>query len=198
MTVQDLLYDARSLLDDYNTGGVVLSETETEETDTNALRYINMGLGEVYPYARYFKTHEITQTPTDEQRQAMKWIPYELPSDFGDLDKIVLDDDKYQVDAIIQLEGYNTIYVAWWYEGTFRVVYKPKPTRPTSLTDVLPINNPLAEQFMVYYVAAKIAITDLPDQANYFEQKANELLFKASRPQPARENRIVDVYGINN
>ena len=194
MTVQDLLYDARSLLDDYNSGGTVLAESETSETDVNALRYINMGINKAYPYARNFKTHVITQVPTPEQKQAQRWIAYTLPSDFGQLDKIVLDDTKYILDHTVQLEGYNTLYVSYEFEGTLRVVYKPRPIRLTSFTDEILINNPLAEQFLVYYVAAKIALTDLPDQADFFESESLELLKMAAKPQPSQELPIINVY----
>ena len=194
MTVQDLLYDARSLLDDYNSGGVVLAESETIETDTNALRYINMGLNKAYSYTRDYKTYEITQVPTEVQKQAEKWIPYTLPSDFGQLDKIVLDESEYILDNTAKLEGYNTLYVSYQYEGTMRVVYKPKPVRLTSFTDEILINNPLVEQFLVYYVAAKIALTDLPDQANFFESESLELLRAGTKPQPAQETPIINVY----
>jgi len=194
MLVSDLLYDARSLLDDYNSGGIVTPESETAETDANGLRYVYMGLCEIYPYARYYKTHSITQTLTDEQREADLWIPYTLPSDLGTIDRIVLDDSKYSLSDISQLEGYNTLYLSPRYEGTLRVVYKPKPVR-LAKTDELPINNPLAEQFMVYYVASRIALTDLPDSANFFAQTALEMKRDAMKPQPASEMSIVDVYG---
>jgi hypothetical protein len=62
-------------------------------------------------------------------------------------------------------------------------------------TDELPINNPLAEQFMVYYVASRIALTDLPDSANFFAQTALEMKRESMKPQPATSMAIVDVYG---
>ena len=194
MLVSDLLYDARSLLDDYNSGGIVTPDSETAETDANALRYVYMGLCEIYLYARYFKTHHITQTLTDEQKAEGKWIPYSLPSDLGTIDRIILDNNNYSLSNISQLEGYNTLYLAPFYEGSLRVVYLPKPVR-LAKTDELPINNPLAEQFMVYYVASRIALTDLPDSANCFAQSALEMKLQAMKPQPASELSIVDVYG---
>jgi hypothetical protein len=194
MTIQDLLYDARSLLDDYNSGGVVLAPSETSESDANALRYINMALNEIYPYSRFFKTHIINQILTTEQKQEGKWVPYVLPSDLGDIDSIVIDDSRYSSSTVTRLEGFNTLYISPFFEGELRVIYKPKPQRYTDVSTELPINSPVAEQYMVFYVAAKIAITDLPDYANFFEQKANELKFMSMKAQPASEESIVDVY----
>lgn len=194
MTILDLLQDARSLIDEYNSGGVILPEAETIEIDTNALRYINMGLNEIYLYSRNYETYTITQTPTEEQKLAGNWLPYQLPDNFGELDRMVLADGRYKLDQMTQLEGYKTLYLSPYFEGTIRVVYKPRPPRLTDFSAVLPINNVLSEQYMVFYVAAKIAMTELPDRAGYFEQKANDLLIRAMQPQPAQEIPIVNVY----
>lgn len=194
MKVKELIYDARSLIDEYNSDGVVLSESETLETDTNALRYVYMGLGEIYPYARYFKTVEVVQTPTDEQKNAGNWLLTLLPDDLGTIDSAYIDDDKSQFDSISRLEGFNRLYITPQFEGKIRINYMPKPIR-LGFEDDLPINNPVAEQYLTYYVAAKIAITELPDYANYFESKSIELYNLARKPQLAKEQQIVDVYG---
>lgn len=153
-----------------------------------------MGLNEIYLYARNYETYTITQIPTEEQKLAGNWLPYQLPDNFGELDRMVLADGRYKLDQMAQLEGYKTLYLSPYFEGTIRVVYKPRPPRLTDFSAVLPINNVLSEQYMVFYVAAKIAMTELPDRADYFEQKANDLLIRAMQPQPAQEIPIVNVY----
>jgi len=197
MTIQDLIYDARALVDDYNTDGVVNSSGSTAETDTNAVRYVFSGLNKVYKYAEYYNTYELTLTPTDEQKEARKWIPNAMPSDFGQLVKIVEDTDTYKIDSITQLEVGNVLYTPYWFEGTLRVIYNPYPTRITDLSAELPVRNPLALNFMINFVAAKIALTDLPQYADFFEGEANELLLQAAQPQPAQATEIEDVYNIN-
>lgn len=192
MTAQELLYDARALLDEYNSGGVPLSAEETAEIDTNAIRYIYSGLCEIYPYARFYKSETIQHRPTDEQRNDGTWLEYDMPSDLGDIERMAVVNKRYELDVISQLEG-NKLYISPCDDLDIRITYKPRPTRP-AITDELPIKHSIAEQFMVYYVAAKIAITELPDHANFLEQKSNELLMMAMRAQPAKEVPIVDVY----
>ena len=192
MTAQELLYDSRALLDEYNSGGVPLSAEETVEIDTNALRYIYSGLCEIYPYARFYKTQLIEHRPTQEQKNLGTWLEYDLASDLGDIERMTVTNGKYEIDAISQREG-DKLYITPCDDIDIRISYKPRPTRPT-ITDELPVKHPIAEQFMVYYVAAKIAITELPDHANFLEQKANELFMMARRPLPAKEVAITDVY----
>lgn len=193
-TMQDLLYDARALIDDYNTNGVV--NTDTSESDSNCIRYANMGLNEIYPYARYFLTHEITQDPTPEEKSDGIWLEYTLPSNIGEITRIVDISGGYVDDTYTQIEGNDKILITPQYKGTIRIIYTPTPTRLNLKTDTLPIANPKAYQFMVFYVASKLSINELPDSANYFEQKANEMKSYASKALAAKESRIVDVYGV--
>jgi hypothetical protein len=48
--VQDILYDARALIDEYNVGGVIISpdETDMKALEQNGIRFINMALREVF------------------------------------------------------------------------------------------------------------------------------------------------------
>jgi hypothetical protein len=124
------------------------------------------------------------------------WVQYELPANFGELDKIVSEfpNREYQIDSDYKWEGYNKLFLSYYFTGEIRVIYSPIPTQLTSFTDTLIVNNPKAIQFIVYYVAAKLALEENPNIANYFEQKSNELKFEATKGQPAQEQRISDVY----
>ena len=57
MIAQEYIYDARALIDDFNTGGTINSATDPDmqELTLNALRYLNMGVGEIYEDSRNFK-----------------------------------------------------------------------------------------------------------------------------------------------
>lgn len=312
-TVQDILNDARALLDEYNEDGAVIAPSEVATLETNGVRFVNMAVQEIYSKSRKFSTHKITRKPvlnglgngnwfdiksylgdgahivteavdsaksyyfevdgecyvevqyledgaweiantvyiTDAQvangmtsftgfvdqaynthpirlrfagyengvvangyfyniqnvalyKERFKlsdipvykqYVPYELPADFGELQKIVVENGKdYNVNGSYKWEGDKTLYVAYDFEGEMRITYNPIPVEITSKEDNIPIINPLARQFIIYYTAAKIAITENPSFANFFEQKSNELKVEATKGQPAGEQRIVDIY----
>lgn len=54
-TVKELLYDIRTLLDEYNEDGVVLVDSEVATLETNGLRIINMTLQEIFRNTKTFK-----------------------------------------------------------------------------------------------------------------------------------------------
>jgi len=123
-----------------------------------------------------------------------EWVRYDMPSDFGEVDKII-NERPYELNSNFKWEGNNTLAVKQDYEGTIKIIYKPLPTTITAVTDVLDIYNPTAEQFVRFFVAAKMATTENTDLVNYFEGKANELKYEALKTPPASEEPIADVYG---
>jgi len=299
--VQDLLYDARALVDEYNENGDIISPDSVATIEANGLRFINMALQEVYSKTRTYVTHTITRKPIKsligdnfqmldfegedtifavdgvvgaksyyfevdndaiiyiEEWNGVVWnvidtidttgtteltdfrgqitatsslfpirirfsgttyyryknvalfsqpfktadipdykafVQVTLPNDFGELDKVVAEyaPDEYDVANLYKWEGYNTLVVNYNFEGELRVIYNPIPVVLTTFNDTVPVNNPIAIQFITFYTAAKIATTENPQIANFFEQKANELRFEANKGQPATEQRILDVY----
>lgn len=54
-TVQEVLYDVRTLLDEYNEDGVVLSGDEVTTLETNGLRVLNMATQEIFRNSNYYK-----------------------------------------------------------------------------------------------------------------------------------------------
>jgi hypothetical protein len=123
-------------------------------------------------------------------------VQYDLPTDFGELSKVVSEYPvrQYNVESNYKWEGYNQFLISYDFEGEIRIIYNPIPIELTAYTDEIPVNNPISLQFIIYYVAAKVAIEENPNMANFFEQKANELKFQATKGQPAQEQRITDVY----
>lgn len=195
MTVQDLLYDARALLDEYNEDGVVIPSTDVSSLEANGLRFINMGLQEIYLFGRYYETFHISQTPTDEQLTARKMILYTLPTNFYQLSEVIENNEQRTPFTRFKLEGNRNLYLPPTFTGEVDVIYIPKLARITELSAEIPLNNLVADQFLTYYVAAKMAMTENPQIAGFFEQKSNELKFDAKKGQPANEVKITDVYG---
>jgi len=124
------------------------------------------------------------------------WIPITMPSDFGELDEIIDEHPvrQYSQDGNYKWEGFDKLYINYFYEGTLRVIYNPTPTIVTLGTDTVILPNPIALEFCNNFVAARMATTENPQLVNYFEQKANELMFKANKTGPSSEEAITDVY----
>lgn len=306
MTVQEMLYDARALIDEYNEDGTVTSsdDADIKTIETNGIRYINMAVQEIFRYSRSYNEYDIVNkripnllgdlsqfkiqdfigeeqaypehengvvgakayfftldddatvliqeyngatwdtletlsitpsgetdykgliTPTDPSYPIQlvfsgttfyrhfnrclysypfkadaipdfkAWVRYEMPSNFGELDKIVSEfpERQYSINADYKWESFKTLAINYFYEGTLKVIYKPKPATINSADDEIIIFNPTAEQFVRFFVAAKLATTENPDLVNFFEQKANELKFEAYKAPPAGETKIQDVY----
>lgn len=301
-TVQELLYDARALLDEYNEDGAIIAPSDVASLETNGLRFINMGLQEAYNKLGSFKSYNITRKPivnllgSDSEYMAIKeytgasimtkeienarsfhfevdndavvnvqqlvngvweniaiyqianiqgmtaykglipnsgnltrivfsgptyyrftnvalfkepfklsdvpdyapWVNVVMPSDFGSIDKVVSEfpDRQYLVNNDYKIEGFNDVYINYTFEGEMRFIYKPIPQLMGQMSDVLPIRNPIATQFLVYYVAAKLAFTENPQIANFLEQKSNELKFETSKGQVASEQVVSNIYYI--
>lgn len=303
-TVQELLYDARALLDEYNEDGVIIAPADVSSLETNGIRFINMGLQEIYSKTRTYETYNITRKPAtnllggigvymdlmeflgepipttsgigaksyyfevdndaivkiqeftgswvdlvtidttgtteltpfkglitpssvlnevrilfdgstyyqfknvalykapyklEDIPEYRPWVKYELPENFGELNKVVIEfpTRQYAIDNHYKWEGYKSFYVNWFFDGEIRVIYNPIPVFLANKTDSVPINNPTSRQFLVYYVAAKMAFTENPQIANFLEQKSNELKFEATKGQPSAEQKITDVYFTN-
>ena len=296
MTVQEMLYDVRALIDEYNEDGAIIAPADVATIEKNALRFINMAVQEIYAESRNYNTHIITNKSiknligngfeiveftggdqyypsteaaksyfftvdsdatvyiqeydgsdwntiqtivieTDEEVDtkgkitasdssypirlvfsgdtyyrhlnrclypySFKTVPdykayvrFDMPSDFGLLDEIIIDNEYYGIDVAYKWEGFKTLAINYSYEGTLKIIYKPFPTEITTATQTLEVNNPLALQFIRFFVASKLATTENTDLVSYFEGKAIEAKYDATRPQPASEEMITDVmYG---
>jgi len=301
-TAQQLIYDARALIDEYVEEGVVIAPEDVATIEANGLRFLNMGLQEAYTEAREYAEFEIlnkkipnllgsqfnieefigedqhypqtgegsvgaksyfftldsdaivyireydgatwniidtlTLTPTEEtdykgaitptdpsypielvfsgttyyrhlnrclysypfKSDAIPdykaWRRYDMPSNYGQLDKIVAEFTykEYVIDNVYKWEGFNTLAVDYDYDGKLKVIYKPIPEEITDLSETVEVNNTKALQFIVFFIAAKLATTENTDLVSFYEQKANEMRAEAFKGQPAGEQPINDVY----
>ncbi len=304
-TVQNIVYDARSVLNEFNKDGQITANKNITTLETDAVRYVNMVNKELYKEHNRTSTHEISHKrvpnllgelsnfdsidyigtdqvyPTDGQGVAgatayyfevdddatiyveelvggswnildtitvtgvtaysdykglitpassdnpiqlrfsgstfyrhinrclysypfkstnipdyRPWVKETMPSDFAELIEIIDEypTRQYKKDPNYKWEGYNELYINFYYEGNLRIIYNPYPGELTALTDTVTLNNPLAEQAMTYYVASRIAADVNTDFVGFFEQKGNELKFEAKKQQPNAEQDINNVY----
>lgn len=300
-TVQEIIYDARALINEYNEEGVILSDDDITTIETDAIRFVDQAQKEMYKDRKVFKEYEITRQPYDNllglmsnfdivqfegddqtykavgakayyfevdddsavyieenisgvwtalttlnisgitQMTAYKglitpsdsgneirirfsgttfynhmnrclyklpfkadkipdykpWVAYDMPADFAELDKIITEypERQYVKDGNYKWEGFNKLYVNYYYKGKIRVIYYANPTTITALTDTIEINNPIAIQAMINYVAGILATSNVPDLANLYIQRYQELKIQAFAGTPVTEQQIEDVYG---
>jgi len=166
MIAQDILYSARALIDEYNTGGVIISSSDSDmqALELNGIQYINSALSEVYKIAQNIGEYEIDNTAatTDDI-----YTIFTLPSDFGAIDEI-LNLTPGQI-LKYRLMGYNKMYVENSYLGIATVFYNTIPTVVVLTTDTVVLTNPIALQFVNNFVAARMATTENPQIVNFFE-----------------------------
>ena len=195
-TVQDILYDSRALINQYNEDGIVIPSSDVAQQEVNGIRFINMALREIYRFTRYYKTMLFNQAPTEAQYESGKWIERALPSDFTSLEQIVMDDEYRDQVVQYKIEEFNKLYLPVTVSGDIKVIYTPKLTTLINMTDVLPNNNQIAEQFIVYYVAAKLAMEDNPAATSFFDETAKQLKFEAMKPNLSGVINIKSVYSM--
>jgi len=191
MTIaQDILDESRGLIDELNIGGVKIPSTDSDmqALEYNGISYINGALKEVYKRAQNIGEFGIDNTGATSNDI---YTIYTLPDDFGSIDEVI----NLSVGQVLKykLVGYNKLYVCNSYSGIATVIYNKIPTKITLATDTVILPNPIAYEFVVNYVAARMATTENPQLVNYFEGKAAELYQEAKQISPAKEEDIIDV-----
>lgn len=299
-TVQEVLYDARALLDEYTDDGVVISTDDLPDLMSAGLRFVNMGQKELYGIGRIQKTIELTCKPVtnalgsefefveftgedqyypnesgvaniksyyleadrthtvyiEEHESGVwsvlktlsatgsdlvtykgnltptttgnsvrirfsgstyymhinralyeyafmsdeavpdytPWVEYELPSDFRMMDVVVKEEsiNTYGY-ACYKLEQPNRFYYDREFDGKLRIIYKPVPTKVTAVTDLLEIDDIVAEA-LSFYVASWLAPSQKQSLTNTLFQKYLELRLEYESPEAVSEESIIDDY----
>ena len=62
-TVQEIIYDARAILDSYTDDGVVIAEADLADFEASCVRFADMGQKELFKVGRNQTTVELTNTP---------------------------------------------------------------------------------------------------------------------------------------
>ncbi len=124
------------------------------------------------------------------------WIPVTLPDDFAEVDEVICEkpERQYGQDSNFKQEGFGLFYINYFFDGTLRVIYAVQVVDIVALTDIVKLPNPIAREFVTNFVAARLCNKFNPILTNFFEDKSNELLFKAQSKGPASEESISDVY----
>jgi len=124
------------------------------------------------------------------------WIPVTLPNNFAEINEVICEkpERQYGQDADFKQEGFNKLYINYFFDGTLRVIYSTQIVEVTALTDLVQLPNQLSREFVNNFVAARLCNKFNPVLTNYFEDKSNELLFKAQSKGPASVESITDVY----
>lgn len=132
----------------------------------------------------------------DKVPEYAAWVKHELPDDFNAIDEVVEEfpSRQYRDAANYKTENYRNYYFNFYFEGLIRITYKPIPATLTALTDVLTIDDVLAES-IVYDAAGKIGFYKNKDIVNYAEQRRVESKAEATSDQPASEEAISNMYG---
>ena len=299
-TVQDVVYRARALLDEYTEEGIIIPTDDVLDIESKLILYIDMGQKELYRTGRFYKTYEFANKPIDpvsgrlsgfdmvenigdaqyypdengtseaksyyvEADQAhvieiqefesgswstltthsattvaftpykgnitvstpgnavrMKisgttyfrhinralfhyafvtvpdyrpWVKATMPDDFRLVDAIVEEfpTRQYQKAASFKWEEPNVFVYNYFYEGNFRIKYKPVPATVTAKTDVLEIDD-ITALALAFYAASWVAPYENQSVTNPLFQKYEELKIESNIQQPVSEDTIIDHY----
>ena len=191
ITAQTFIFRARALVRQYNRNGTVISDdnNDMKTLQTDGIQFLNMALNEAYRVGDYTKTFEIDNTAADTSNI---YTIFTMPDDFAAFEEII----NLSEGEVLNFKyvGFNEIYMKNTYTGKANVIYSVKQPEVTALTDEIYVPDLHAQEFIHNFIAARLANRYDPDLVNYFEDKANELLFKASEKGAASEESIVDVY----
>jgi len=283
-TVQDIIYDARALLDEYTEEGIIISPAEVADIEAKLIRFISKGQRELYSIGRNFKEFSFTNKPitpvgglfsgfdlkvctgegdikyfpdeegTDEGKSFYieanethlvelqeyevgswqtitpyngvglvgmtpykanvtvttpgnkvrlklssntyfeyintaffpykfvtvpdyrPWVHVTLPDDFRKLDSVVKEfpTRQHTEASDYKWEEPNIFIYNYYYEGSYKIIYKPIPAVITSKTDVLEIDDITAEA-LAFYSASWVAPFESQAMTNPLFQKFSEL-----------------------
>jgi len=123
------------------------------------------------------------------------WVKRQMPSDFRLLEAIVEEFPvrQYQKAANYKWEEPNDFYYNYYFEGNFRIKYKPVPITITASTNVLEIDDITAEA-LAFYAASWVAPYENQSMTNPLFQKFTELKLESVIEQPSGEESIIDIY----
>jgi hypothetical protein len=127
------------------------------------------------------------------------WVTKIMPDNFRTIDACIEEYPERQYANAINYkkEGFKTLKINYFFEGKFRVIYKPIPVAITDIDQELEIDD-ITAQAVVYYIAARLAPFKKKELVQYFEDKFMELKVESSQDTPVSTSDIIDVYGGRN
>lgn len=126
------------------------------------------------------------------------WVPVTMPSDFMDINQVISEfpDRQYNKDSLYKWEEPDTLYMNYYYDGQYRMVYNPIPATITAITDTLQCNEVIG-QAISYYVAARLAFFEGQQaNVNFFESKYFEMKTSSAQKKPLSWEQVKPTYTI--
>ena len=124
------------------------------------------------------------------------YVRINLPADFMDTSQLVSESImEYNKDSDYKWEEPNNLYVSYYFDASYRLIYNPVPVTVTSINDTLECNN-IIGQAIPYYVAAKLAPFENQSLVNFYEQKYQELKMDAKSKKPVTWETVQSTYHI--
>jgi len=193
VTAQTILDNASALIDEKYVNGVpISSDTGYIKTlEANGIKYINMASKQVFKEIKNFNSLDIDASLNQNSNDI--YTVYTIPDDFAGLEEII----NLSVGQVVDYRwvAFNQLWMRNTYLGQGTVVYTVNPTEITATTDVVIVPNPIAEEYINNFVAARLAFKFNPVVSEFYANVAAGLLFKIIPTQPADEEPIEDVHG---
>lgn len=166
----------------------------TPTTTGNKIRFRFTGTT-YYRYSNY-ALFEYSFVDNDSVPDYYAWIPYELPSDFKELETVIEEyyKEQYVLSSSYKFEQPNKLYYSYNFKGKLRIVYKPIPTTITSVSQVLQIDD-ITAKALSFYVASWLSPYENESLTNPLFQKFDELKRSMAKKEPKALEVITDVYG---
>lgn len=185
---------AITLIDELSDSGTI-DINATKEYGNRAPMLLDMWQHEIAKSGDLYNIEEYENT---DDEAIYKWTKLVVPSNLKLIKDIIFIDDDSQISTIdYKRFGNNDIYFYFTKLGTVRMLYVPIPTKITSLSQTLEIDEVTAISGS-YYLAEQYAMSDQNTELaglcknKYQELKAESMIKEAMTPQ-----QIVDIYGIS-
>lgn len=129
-----------------------------------------------------------------------RWTKHTMPIDFKSVDQVIEEESNnnmtkgYTKDSGYKWEGRKDMYLSYLFNGNIRIVYKPVPTKITSLTNTLQVDD-ITAMSGAYFLATHLLLVEDPDSASFFNGMYEDMKREADIKQPASETENEDVYG---
>jgi hypothetical protein len=157
------------------------TKTRIRFSGTYFYRFVN--------FALFSQPFSASRVPNYKQ-----WVKFTMPSDFKLISQIIAEDaDGYNKLPNYKWEGKNNLYIDYNFDGNIRIVYKPIPTKITSLTDSIEVDD-ITAMSGAYFLATHLLLVESPDEASFFNSMYEDLKKESIIKQPASITEIVDVY----
>jgi hypothetical protein len=171
-------------------------------TLTSATNSVRMRFAGDYAYTIRNRALFKNNYATDNDVPTYKaFVPYELPSDFMEFNKIMRWYDQRQYDAFTgdyRFTGKKTVEINWFQTGQFDIHYYKLPTEIDSTTlDTYEFEIDVNAQTLIpYYIAAHVVMYDKQNVYVAIKQEYDNKLANLSSAQvPYQEGAIQDVTG---